>query len=575
MRVRRSLVSLVATLVVVGALVVAPGTGVSAPAVAGLAQTQAIRVRLAATACEIPTKLLVRSWRGHRADRSGDIDIIPQEPDFVGTAGLPHSGPWDYVAQVPLLLYGPGYIQARGEVDRVVTLADIAPTQGELVGYPFEAPDGAPLSEALVPEAQRPDPPKAVVVVVWDGAGRFVLDAWPKSWPNLEGLIHEGTWYEEAEVGSSPPSTAQIHATIGTGAFSRNHGLVAHQLRIGDRLTDPWEAGPRYLVAPTFADLYDRAMGNQPLVGALATVAIHLGMMGHGSLWGGGDKDIAVLREREGAATLGAEGLSWNLPSTVAPYYRMLPYVNDLPPITEYYDAVDLQDGRDDDRWHQLALEGAKAEEALKTPARIAWQTRLIDEVVRREGFGDDDMPDLLYVNYKLVDEIGHLYSMNAPEMRDAVASQDADLPNLIDLLNRHVGEGEWVMMLTADHGHTPDPAVSGAQALEPTKVADAIQQRFDTDGDDVRIVEFTQPTHIFIDTDEMEQNGTTLEEISAFLLNVTKGELQGNQYPAQPGVANERAFIAAFPSDMLEELPCLEGKLPDHGSKDAATDQG
>ena len=131
----------------------ATGTGATAPAATGLSQTQAMRAQLAATACEVPTKLLVRGWRGHRADRSGDIDIIPQEPDFVGTGGLPHSGPWDYVGQVPLLLYGPGHIQARGEVDRVVTLADIAPTQGELVDFPFDAPDGAPLSEALVPGA--------------------------------------------------------------------------------------------------------------------------------------------------------------------------------------------------------------------------------------------------------------------------------------------------------------------------------------------------------------------------------------------------------------------------------------
>jgi len=571
MRVRRSLAGSIGTLVVVGALLAAPATGSTTP---GLSQTQAMRTQLEATACDIPTELLVRGLRGHRADRSGDIDIIPQEPDFVGTGGLPHSGPWDYVGQVPLWLYGPGHIQARGEVDRVVTLADIAPTQGELVEFPFDAPDGAPLTEALVPDA---DPPKVVVVVVWDGAGRFVLDEWPKAWPNLQGMIDEGTWYEEAEVGSSPPSTAQIHATIGTGAFSRTHGLVAHQLRIGDRLTDPWEAGPRYLVAPTFADLYDRGMGNRPVVGALATVAIHLGMMSHGSLWGGGDQDIAVLREREGAATLGAEGITWNLTSNVAPYYRTLPYVNDLPPITDYFDEVDLQDGEDDGMWHELALDGARAEEALKTPARIPWQTRLVDEVVQREGFGADDVPDLLYINYKLIDEIGHLYSMNATEMRDSVQAQDADLPNLIDLLNEHVGEGEWVMMLTADHGHTPDPAVSGASAIEPSNVAGVIQERFDTDGDDVRIVEFTQPTHIFIDLEEMEQNGTTLEEISSYLLTVTKGELQGNQYPLPPGVAGEPAFISVFPSEMIDSLPCLAGKLPDHGSKDAAatTDQG
>jgi len=111
---------------------------------------------------------------------------------------------------------------------------------------------------------------------------------------------------------------------------------------------------------------------------------------------------------------------------------------------------------------------------------------------------------------------------------------------------------------------------------IEPSNVAGVIQERFDTDGDDERIVEFTQPTHIFIDHAEMEQNGATLEEISAFLLTVTKGELQGNQYPPAPGVANERAFIAAFPSEMLDTLPCLAGKLPDHGSKGAApVDQG
>ncbi|HVF09071.1 MAG TPA: hypothetical protein VNC60_10880, partial [Actinomycetota bacterium] len=96
-------------------------------------------------------------------------------------------------------------------------------------------------------------------------------------------------------------------------------------------------------------------------------------------------------------------------------------------------------------------------------------------------------------------------------------------------------------------------------------------QAEFDTDGDDTRIVEFTQPTHIFIDLDEMEQNGTTLEEISSYLLTVTKGEVQGGQYPVSPEVADEPAFLTAYPSEMIDQLPCLEGRIPDHGSKDAA----
>lgn len=545
---------------------------VAAPS-AALTQEQDLTKRLTEAACSVPTELLVRTWRGHRPDRSGDIELLPAEPDFIGHGGLPHSGPWDYVSRVPLLWYGPGFIRPQGEVDRPVTLADIAPTQGELVGFPFDAPDGAPLTEALEPDATRP---KLIVVVVWDGAGRDVLAAFPKAWPKLRGMIEQGTWYEHAEVGSSPPSTAQIHATIGTGAFSRTHGLVSHRLRIGDRLTDPWEAGSRYLTAATFADLYDRHEGNRPLVGTLATVAIQLGMMSHGSLWGGGDRDIAVLREREGAATLGAEGISWNLTSNVAPYYRLPGYVNDLPSIGDYFDQADRQDGTADGRWHEIELEEAGAEELLLTPARIPFQTRLIEEVVEREGFGADEVPDLLYINYKLIDEIGHRFSMNSVEMRDSIAAQDAELPALVDLLNEHVGQGNWVMALTADHGHTPDPNVTGATVISPGAVAEVVQAEFDTDGDDTRIVEFTQPTNMFVDIDEMEQNGATLEEISGFLLSVTKGEVGGEQYPVSPEVADEPAFLAVYPADMLERLPCVQGLLPDHGSKGvAATDQG
>ena len=524
--------------------------------------------RLRARACRVPLELLVRAAHGHRADRSGDIDILPAEPDFVGHGGLPHSGPWDYVGNVPMLWYGPGYIRAQGSVPRAVTLADIAPTQGALVRYPFAAPDGELMHEALVPEAERPDePPRLVVVVVWDGAGRNVLSTWPNAWPELTKLIEGGTWYEHAEVGSSPPSTAQIHATIGTGAFSNHHGLVAHQFRIGNRLATPWEAGPAYLMLPTFADLYDRANGNRPLVGTLATVAIQLGMMGHGSFWGGGDQDIAVLRELEGAATLGAEGLSWNLTKPVQPYYRVPSYVNDLPPITEYYDEVDLLDGRADGMWHELHLSEANVEEALRTPARIPWQTRLVQEVIDREGFGADDSPDLLFVNYKLIDEVGHQDSMNSVQMRDSVRSQDADLPELVDMLNEQVGEGRWVMALTADHGHTPDPTVTDATVISPILVADAIQARFDHDGDDVRIVEFTQPTHVFIDRDELREQGATLEEVAAYLLTLTKGQLQSPDFPAPLGVEDEPAFLAAYPSAMLEDLPCVQDALADEAA--------
>ncbi len=145
------------------------------------------------------------------------------------------------------------------------------------------------MTEAI---AGNQTPPRLLVTMVWDAGGRNVLERWRNDWPYLRSLIPQGAWYEHATVGTSPTSTAQTHATIGTGAFPDAHLIVAHKLRIGDELTTPWAKGPAYLMEPTLADLYDRAMGNEPVVGEVGTVSIHLGMLGHGSMWGGGDQDI-------------------------------------------------------------------------------------------------------------------------------------------------------------------------------------------------------------------------------------------------------------------------------------------
>ena len=82
---------------------------------------------LVALACGMPHDQLLRTWRGWSPDRGGDLQMIAKEPNFVGS-GLPHVGPWDYVQQVPMLWYGPGFVPAQGVVNRPVTSVGIAPT---------------------------------------------------------------------------------------------------------------------------------------------------------------------------------------------------------------------------------------------------------------------------------------------------------------------------------------------------------------------------------------------------------------------------------------------------------------
>jgi hypothetical protein len=84
-------------------------------------------------------------------------------------------------------------------------------------------------------------------------------------------------------------------------------------------LLAPWSENPGFILLPTLADLYDRSMGDRPLVGEVAGLAIQLGMMGHGSMWAGSDRDVAVIRQRENPKTLGEEADSWTLPPALSP----------------------------------------------------------------------------------------------------------------------------------------------------------------------------------------------------------------------------------------------------------------
>lgn len=529
---------------------------VSAPLQPALSQAPASDVE--AAACAVDPILLERTWRGYRPDRSGNLQIFTSEPDFVGQGGLPHAGPWDYISGVPLVFYGPGHIAQTGRVNSRVTLADLAPTQAELLGFDYTAPDGHVLDEALLSNDLRQEPPKLIVTVVWDGAGDVSLDRWPDAWPNLRSLAEQGTDYTEAEVGSSPPSTAQIHATIGTGAFTRTHGMIGHHFRVGETLVSPWEMGPRFLGLPTLADLYDRAMGNRPVIGTVGMVDIHLGMMSHGSMWGGGDRDIAVLRKQASPEVIAKSGMTWTLSEDVTPFYSIPDYVNDLPPISTYFDDVDRADGRLDGKWIDVALDDPGSLYGFHSPARIPYQQRMTEELVKGEGFGADEVPDMLFLNYKLTDEVGHIHTLDSEYMRDAIAAQDEALGDLVTLLDEVVGEGKWVVAVTSDHGHTPDPDVSGAAAISPSRLADVVRTHFDTDGDDVPVVEFTQPTMMHVNESELAEQGASLEDVSRFILSLRKRDVVSTDWQGPPERLDDPAFEAAFPSSWLETLSCV-----------------
>jgi predicted AlkP superfamily pyrophosphatase or phosphodiesterase len=532
-------------------LAAAISTGPSAAASSEAAQDRALARRVCGS---VKHELLLRVARGYFPGRSGQIQFVAHEPNFVD-GGLTHSGPWDYDQEVPLLFYGPGWFKP-GSYSQPATLADVAPTEAAMLGFDgFHPPDGRSLSEALAGGSKPP--PRVLVTMVWDSAGMDLLNRWPKATPYLSSLRKRGAWFSNVIVGASPSNTPVGHATIGTGAYPDHNGFADEYIYMNGKMQKPNENGPGFLIDPTLADQYDTAMGNKPKVAMIATLSAHIMMESHGTMWGGGDRDIAVTREKTDAATAGAEGVSWSLTPDMAPFYDLPDYVNKIGDLSKWTSILDAEDGKRDGKWRQNTI--SQLNGGFDTPARTPYQTELVKAVVRNEGFGADNVPDLLDLNYKAIDTLGHAYSADGIELSDALEWQDRDLKGFVAFMNHQVGKGKWAMVLTADHGMMRDPNVTGAFRIGIDELTADIEKRFDSDGDNVSMVIKVRPTELWLNEAEVADNGTSDAEIADYIDGLTQQDtLKANLAPAPDPSA--RVFDAAFPSSILSTLPCLPG---------------
>ena len=493
-------------------------------------------------ACKMPPSWLRYIERGYHPGPAQDRDliIVPRPPGYLGPAdNTAHSGPYPYLMEIPFVLYGPGFVEARGEVDldREVTLADLAPTYADLMDFDFPKRQGRSLVNELGPTRKVP---RVVVTVVIDGAGWNVLDHWPQAWPNLRAMIAGGISFDEATVGSSPSVTPTSHTNIGTAAFPNRHGVTAIVTRTDDgsfagafsealRDADADVAPSNVLTMETLADLYDKEMDNEARVALLGFGNYVAGMIGHGGEIPGADRDIAAFEESE----------TW---TTTEEFFRVPGYLNDAADLDALYEEVDLADGRADGQWRGHEISPLEA-----TPAFAPWVTESIKAIVANESFGQDEVTDLLYVNYKAPDAAGHLWNMVAPEQEDALESTDTALGDLVDYLDARIGRNNYVVTVVADHGQTPFGA--GGWPIDKVEMLDDITDALDRSDNDATIVAETTATNIYIDHEELRLNGLTSESLANFLSAYTIGDNADGDYPDEfENRVDERVFAGVFP---------------------------
>lgn len=505
--------------------------------------------------CRLPHKWIEYVYEGWDPGepRDSDLAIVPHPPNYMGSiTDTSHSGPYGFLQKVPLVFYGPGHLARSGSIDPKgpASLIDLAPTYAAAMDFAWPRRTGIPLTEILNKDAA---PPKLIVTAVIDGGGWNVLEYWPDAWPEIGKLMKAGASIEDAVVGSSPSITPAIHTNLSTGLTPRRHGVEAIIVRSdGGQLSETFapvgaNTGVRNMDATlslrttTLGDDWDLATDNRALVGMVSPGFLQIGMVGAGASHPGGDKDIvAVLAKKSG---------DWG---TNPDLYSLPDYVNeDVRGPKKDKEEVDRSDGVVDGLWR-----GNEIAPTFATPAMAPWENRTIKALIEREGFGEDEVTDLFYINYKAPDAAGHLYNMIAPEQEDTIESVDTAIGDLRRWLDRAVGPEEYILVVTADHGQTPLGA--GGWPIRPLEIIDDLNEAFDATPNGRGVIQDTSAHTLFLNAAELETNGVGPEDVADFLFRYTFAENvdESDAYPAEfVGRENERIFETVIPGGLVDDV--------------------
>jgi len=344
-------------------------------------------------------------------------------------------------------------------------------------------------------EAPASAPPRLVLVVAIDQGIPERLDA--RLSGGLGRLAREGRVFEDAAHAHARTETCPGHVVMMTGVHPGRAGIPGNRFIVnGTRevrycVQDDGPAG-RLLTAsdeidPSVLDAQVAKSGKGRSPGQLRVDALGDWMKARwpdAKVYAVSAKDrasIALGGQRPDAAYWLDRGGSGAF--TTSRYYReALPewvrawsrdrVLEGLPAEWDYRDLAFEAPIREDDYPHESERFSRTAPHPLVPPdspqpslspveASPYLDTKTVEfatELVRREGLGDDDVPDLLGVSLSATDIVGHHYGPYSQEAWSAILALDADLGALIDALERRVGEGRLLVALTSDHGVLPIP---------------------------------------------------------------------------------------------------------------------
>jgi len=335
-------------------------------------------------------------------------------------------------------------------------------------------PDSPPLVVGLVVDQMRPD----LVYRYWDKLGD----------DGFRRLIEHGFTFTNMHFDYMPTSTGPGHAGVFTGTTPSIHGIMGNswyrreQGRSINVISVPGHEGigarpggennkaPTQLLSTTLGDELRLHSNMQSRVVGISrkdrSAMMMTGHLGDAYWYEGATGNFVTssfyrdalpqwlddFNARDLAQTYLGE--VWDTLLPIGDYTESIsdsnPWERVYPDQTEPVFPHDLPT--------RVSEHGAGAGLLSSTPFGDRLLTDLAIAAIDGEQLGQRGVTDLLAIGYSAIDSIGHAYGPASVETQDAYLRLDRNIATLLNHLDATIGEGEYLVFLTSDHGvvHVP-----------------------------------------------------------------------------------------------------------------------
>jgi hypothetical protein len=456
-----------------------------------------------------------------------------------------------------------------------------------------------PLSGSTSVRGAEPpaEAPRLAVLVYFDQLRGDYLSRWDKLFG--EGGFHrlekDGAWFQNCHYPYSDTVTAAGHASVATGCSPRTHGIIANDWydrsagaavycvsseryeQVPSRAlpvdTDPKKkkkksmgVSPERLLAPTVADALKEATEGKGRVVSLSlkdrSAVMPAGRRPDACYWldlaNGEFVTSTFYRDRlhpwvaefNRSGTIDAwMGKEWTRRREDVDY--------------EKYSGPDDAAGEGTSLFSRtfphpldggfLKLKTAYYGSLYLSPFGNDLLLALARRAIEAEQMGKRDTTDLLCLSFSSNDAIGHCWGPDSHEVLDVTLRSDQIVKELLACLDKLVGKGRYVLVLTADHGVCPLPEATRRHGGEAARIDTTVLMKkasaflgetFKVPADDARWVEWTEGPWLYLNRALLSRHNLKQSEVETALAGWLK---------KQPGIGSvytRGQLLAGIPAD-------------------------